>query len=128
MTWYTDPLLKNCRHIIIEDIQKEMMIGAYEHEKSSTQPVIINVELFVLTHAEGDQLQNAYNYDEVIRAIDQVLAGGHICLQETLVERIADELLRNSLVKAVLVKSQKTRAYEQVKSAGVEIFKVQHDW
>ena len=105
MTWYTDPLLKNCRHIIIEDIQKEMMI----------------------THAEGDQLQNAYNYDEVIRAIDQVLAGGHICLQETLVERIADELLRNSLVKAVLVKSQKTRAYERVKSAGVEIFKVQHD-
>ena len=98
MTWYTDPLLKNCRHIIIEDIQKEMMIGAYEHEKSSTQPVIINVELFVLTHAEDDQLQNAYNYDEVIRAIDQVLAGGHICLQETLVERIADELLRNSLV------------------------------
>ena len=54
MTWYTDPLLKNCRHIIIEDIQKEMMIGAYEHEKSSTQPVIINVELFVLTHAEDD--------------------------------------------------------------------------
>ena len=123
MTWYTDPLLKNCRHIIIEDIQKEMMIGAYEHEKSSTQPVIINVELFVLTHAEDDQLQNAYNYDEVIRAIE----GGHICLQETLVERIADELLRNSLVKAVLVKSQKTRAYERVKSAGVEIFKVQHD-
>ena len=41
MTWYTDPLLKNCRHIIIEDIQKEMMIGAYEHEKSSTQ--IINL-------------------------------------------------------------------------------------
>lgn len=127
MTWYTDPLLKNCRHIIIEDIQKEMMIGAYEHEKQSAQPVIINVELFVLTRAEGDQLQHAYNYDEVIRAIDQVLAGGHICLQETLVERIADELLRNSLVKAVLVKSQKTRAYERVKSAGVEIFKVQHD-
>ena len=105
-----------------------MMIGAYEHEKQSAQPVIINVELFVLTRAEGDKLQHAYNYDEVIRAIDQVLAGGHICLQETLVERIADELLRNSLVKAVLVKSQKTRAYERVKSAGVEIFKVQHDW
>ena len=127
MTWYTDPLLKNCRHIIIEDIQKEMMIGAYEHEKSSTQPVIINVELFVHTQAEDDHLENAYNYDEVIRVVDQVLASGHICLQETLIERIANELLRNSLVKAVLVKSQKTRAYEQVKSAGVEIFKVQHD-
>ena len=32
MCWYTDPLLKTCRHIVIKDIQKNISIGAYEHE------------------------------------------------------------------------------------------------
>lgn len=127
MPWYTDSTLKNCRHIILKDIQKNMMIGAYEHEKLAPQPVLINVELFVKTSLEQDCLENAYNYDEVMKAIDTVLAGGHIQLQETLVESIAQQLLENPLVQAVLVRSEKTNAYEQVKSAGVEIFKVRHD-
>ena len=49
MCWYTDPLLKTCRHIVIKDIQKNISIGAYEHEMHGKQPVIINVEVFVQT-------------------------------------------------------------------------------
>ena len=64
MCWYTDPLLKTCRHIVIKDIQKNISIGAYEHEMHGKQPVIINVEVFVQTENEKDQLDNAYNYDE----------------------------------------------------------------
>ena len=127
MPWYSDPLLKNCRHIIIKDVERNMMIGAYEHEKLTTQPVLINVELFVRTTCEGDRLENAYNYDEVIRAIDAVLGKGHICLQETLVDAIAQHLLKNSQVQAVIVKSEKTRAYPNVRSAAVEIYKTRHD-
>ena len=126
MPWYTEPSLQNCRHIIIKDICRDMMIGAYEHEKLAPQPVILNIELFVRTNCEGDRLENAYNYDEVIQAVDSVIERGHIQLQETLVDSIADGLLKNPMVYAVLVKSEKTGAYEQVKSAGVEIFKVHH--
>ena len=104
-----------------------MMIGAYEHEKSAAQPVVINVELFINTKNEGDDLGNAYNYDEVIETIDGILSEGHICLQETLVDLIAERLLRNPLLIAVVVRSEKTQAYPGVKSAGVEIFKVRHD-
>ena len=96
------------------------MIGAYEHEKLAPQPVILNIELFVRTNCEGDRLENAYNYDEVIQAVDSVIK------QETLVDSIADGLLKNPMVYAVLVKSEKTGAYEQVKSASAEIFKVHH--
>ena len=127
MCWYTDPLLKTCRHIVIKDIQKNISIGAYEHEMHGKQPVIINVEVFVQTENEKDQLDNAYNYDEVIQTIDAVLQGGHICLQETLIDKIANKLLNNQLVLAVLVRSEKTQAYPNVKSAAVEIFRTQHD-
>ncbi len=124
MSWYCDPLLKNCRHILITDVKRNMMIGAYETEKLAAQPVIINVELFVNTQNEDDDLNNAYNYDEVIETIDSILNQGHICLQETLVELIAQRLLKNPLLTAVIVRSEKTRAYPDVKSAAVEIFKV----
>ena len=124
MSWYCDPLLKNCRHILITDVKRNMMIGAYETEKLAAPPVIINVELFVNTQNEDDDLNNAYNYDEVIETIDSILNQGHICLQETLVELIAQRLLKNPLLTAVIVRSEKTRAYPDVKSAAVEIFKV----
>lgn len=127
MPWYTDPSLRNCRHIIIKDICRDMLIGAYEHEKFSPQPVILNVELFVKTGCEEDRLENAYNYDEVIETVDSVIKNGHIQLQETLVDCVASGLLENPLVYAVLVRSEKTKAYELVKSAAVEIFKVRHD-
>ena len=127
MPWYCDPQLKDCRHIIIRDIERNMMIGAYEHEKQAPQPVVINVELFVRTADESDQLENAYNYDEVITTIDRVLGQGHICLQETLVDSLAQQLLNNPLIQAVVVRSEKTKAYPDVKSAAVEIFRVRHD-
>ena len=112
MPWYCDPQLKNCRHIVIKDVERNMMIGAYDHEKQAPQPVVINVELFVRTADEGDQLENAYNYDEVM---------------ETLVDSLAQQLLNNPLVQAVVVRSEKTKAYPDVKSASVEIFRVCHD-
>ena len=71
--------------------------------------------------------QNGTNYDEVIEAIDKVLEQGHICLQETLVDSLAQQLLNNPLVQAVVVRSEKTKAYPDVKSASVEIFRVCHD-
>ena len=122
MPWYTDPSLRNCRHIIIKDICRDMIIGAYEHE-----PVILYVELFFKSGCEVDRLENAYNFDEVIETVDSVIKNGHIQLQETLVDCVASGLLENPLVYAVLVRSEKTKAYELVKSAAVEIFKVRHD-
>ena len=127
MTWYVDPLLRNCRHIVIKDIHRDVFIGAYEHETHTKQPVLINIEVFVKTADEEDRLDNAYNYDEVIQAVDLALNRSHICLQETLIDAIASNLFNNPLVQAVLVKSEKTQAYSDVKSAGVEIFRTRHD-
>ena len=123
MTWYLDSQLCDCRRIILKNIRRDVRIGAYEYEKTAPQPVIFNLELFVKTHDENDRLDNAYNYDIAVQIIDRFVAGQHIALQETLVEAIAQELLQDNRVIAVVVRSEKTQAYETVESAGIEIFR-----
>ena len=129
MTWYLDPQLRNCRRILLKNIRRNVRIGAYDHEKSAPQPVVFNVEVFVNTHDEDDRLDNAYNYDSVIRTIDHHVAGQHIALQETLIDKLAESLLKHPLIKAALVRSEKTQAYPTAASAGIEIFRLKdaHD-
>ena len=110
MTWYLDSQLCDCRRIILKNIRRDVRIGAYEYEKTAPQPVIFNLELFVKTHDENDRLDNAYNYDIAVQIIDRFVAGQHIALQETLVEAIAQELLQDNRVIAVVVRSEKTQA------------------
>ena len=127
MTWYLNSNLKRCRRIILRDIAREVRIGAYDHERLAAQPVIFNIEVFVTTANEGDDIANAYNYDLVVDAVDQVIASGHIDLQETLIEAIASKLLVHPAVHAVLVRSEKTQAYYNIRSAGIEIFREKND-
>lgn len=126
MSWYLHPELCQCRRIILKNIQRELFIGAYDSEKDSRQPVIFNIEIFVATSDENDDLSNAYNYDLGVAAVDHHINGGHTALQETLIDKIADELLSDQRVKAVLVRSEKTQAYATVESAGIEIFRIRN--
>ncbi len=126
MTWYLHPQLSNCRRIILKNIRRDLFIGAYDNEKEARQPVVINIELFVTTDHENDDLNNAYNYDQAVEVVDRLIDGPHIDLQETLVDKIAQDLLTDKRVSAVLVRSEKTQAYPTVDSAGVEIFRIKN--
>lgn len=126
MTWYLHPQLSNCRRIILKNIRRDLFIGAYDNEKMARQPVVINIELFVTTDHENDDLNNAYNYDQAIEAVDRLVDGPHIDLQETLIDKIAQDLLVDERVRAVSVRSEKTQAYPTVDSAGVEIFRIKN--
>lgn len=126
MTWYLHPQLRNCRRIILKNIRRDIFIGAYDNEKETRQPVVINIELFVTTDHENDDLNNAYNYDQAVEVVDRLIDGPHIDLQETLIDKIAQDLLTDKRVSAVLVRSEKTQAYPTVDSAGVEIFRIKN--
>ena len=74
-----------------------------------------------------EHLCKEYGSKRVLEDVTLQLEQGHICLQETLVDSLAQQLLNNPLVQAVVVRSEKTKAYPDVKSASVEIFRVCHD-
>ena len=58
----------------------------------------------------------------VIEAIEAVVQEGHIDLQETLLERTAERLLKYPEVAAVQIGSEKPDAYSKAESIGVEAF------
>ena len=123
MTWYLNPKLQRCRRIVFRNVDREVRIGAYDHERLAAQSVMFNLEVFVNTSNENDDIINAFNYDLVVQAIDEVIGSGHIDLQETLVEAIANKLLAYDAVVALSVRSEKTQAYSDVETVGVEIFR-----
>lgn len=126
MTYVFDQLLTTCRKLSVFDYRTDMSIGAYDSERTQTQPVIFNVDVWVLkTDSSGTTLDAVYDYTLIPQAIDTVIAQGHIDLQETVVDQVADALLADPRVRAVRVASQKPLAYPNCRSIGVEIFKSQ---
>lgn len=124
MSWFNHPQLQNCRHIHVKNFHCSMFIGAYDHERQCKQPVCLNVHVFVRSENEQDDLSNAFNYDIVVNALRQICSRQHIDLQETLIDTVAQSLLDYPAVEAVLVKSEKTKAYQDVESVGIETFKM----
>ena len=101
-----------CRRLTLNRYRKEAAIGALTKEHGRTQPVILTIDVWV------------GNYRLLPAAADTVIAAGHIELQETLVERIAQTLLADDRVRAVRVYSIKPEAYENCDGIGVEIFRL----
>ena len=63
-------------------------IGAYQHERLLPQRLRLNVSVYVEKGAAPvNELSEVFNYDRIIEAIETVVQGGHIDLQETLLER-----------------------------------------
>ncbi len=114
----------NIQHLFIEDCRLECFIGAYDHERKQTQPVSIDCDVWVRqTQAIEDNLDNVLNYDLLVNLAKKVALSGHIDLQETLVERLAQAILALPNVELVRVQSRKLAAYPDVKAAGVEIWR-----
>lgn len=120
-----DPILiqKDLWKIVLQNYETQARIGAYERERYAEQPLRLNVAVYVSRcPALNIDLADVYNYDLIIEAIESVLCEGHIDLQETLIEKVAERLLENDLVRAVYLRSEKTEAYPKADFVGVEAF------
>ncbi len=114
------------RKYFLKDYRVQIPIGVYEHEKGRLQTVIFNACVLVdleNTSVIDDCITNVYNYEAIAEAIKHSLSGNHVCLQETLVDRIASNLFEDERVKAVHIRSEKTEAYKNAFSVGVEIWR-----
>ena len=109
--------------IVVRDLLLMCRIGIYEHERLAPQRVRINVELAVSeTVADADDdIDNVYNYEDVINGTKAVIASRHIDLVETLAEEIAAHCLKDPRVEDVRVRVEKLQALPAAESAGVEI-------
>jgi dihydroneopterin aldolase len=126
----TDPRLLDCRRLFLRNFTLEVNIGVHEFEKTGAQRVVINVDLFIplaISTPRVDKIHEVVDYDLIRRTIKQRTDRGHINLQETLCDDIAQALLAHSVVRAVRVSSEKPDVYPDCEAVGVEICRFRED-
>jgi dihydroneopterin aldolase len=125
-----DPLTHlslSCRRIFLRDHVVPVNIGAHDFEKTQTQRVIFNVELFVPSSQstpQADQLAEVVDYDFVRKVIAQRVSTGHVELQETLCDDLVATLLQHPQVQAVRLSTCKPDVYPDCAGVGVEVFSI----
>lgn len=126
MSYSIDELRLRARRIFVRGLARNLYIGAYEEEQGRRQPVSFDIDVWVdWQYSNGKTLETVYDYTAIPKAVDEVIAVGHIELQETLVDAIADKLLCDPRVRAVQVSSCKLNAMTDTAGVGVEIFRQQ---
>jgi dihydroneopterin aldolase len=124
--WLLDPRLAQCRRIFLRDAIIQASIGVHERERVGPQRLRISVDLFVslaVSTPRHDRVEEVLDYDFARATILGRIARGHVNLQETLVDDIANALLAHPGVVAVRVCTEKPDVYEDVAGIGVEVFR-----
>jgi dihydroneopterin aldolase len=111
------------RHVFVRDLMLPAMIGIHTHERGTTQPIRINVDLTVSEGdgPEGDVIESVVDYEYLVNRITAIVQEGHVNLVETLAERIAAASLEDERVRRTRVRVEKLEAIKNAASVGVEI-------
>jgi len=118
--------LTHCRRLFLKAFEINMNIGVHDFEKKGEQRVIINVDLYVPLQSNTpnkDDLSEVVDYDFMRQTIADIIATGHIHLQETLCDEIVKRMLAHPLVYATRVSTEKPDVYPDCQGVGVEVFR-----
>jgi len=120
------PDLKDCRRVFLRAFSVDANIGVHDSEKNGPQRVVISVDLFVPLEASRpvhDRIDEVLDYDFIRETVLSRVSRGHINLQESLCDDVADALLLNPKVRAVRVSTEKPDVYADCDAVGIEVFR-----
>jgi len=80
--------------IAVRDLRLTGRHGVHEHEKVHGQEFVFDVELDVGERGVSDRLEDAVDYRDVARTVEEVSGARSYDLLEALAAAVADELLR----------------------------------
>ena len=118
--------LTHCRRLFLKAFEINMNIGVHDFEKQGEQRVIVNIDLYVPLQSNTpnkDDLSEVVDYDFMRQTIADIIAPGHIQLQETLCDEIVKRMLAHPLVFATRVSTEKPDVYPDCEGVGVEVFR-----
>jgi (5-formylfuran-3-yl)methyl phosphate synthase len=106
--------------VFIRDFLASADLGAYKREHGAPQRVVFNVEASVERAAtRADDMHAVFSYDVILDAIRLVTGRGHVNFIETIVEDVAEIILKHPRVLRVRVRVEKLDIIEG--RVGVEI-------
>ena len=113
------------RKVLISDLTLLMSIGIHDFEKIEKQEVKfnINIDINPLLTPIKNKLNSIVNYETVIKDVTRLTKNKHYELLETLAEGIFFILFKNTNIKKIKLKIEKTQIIKNTSSVGVEITK-----
>jgi 7,8-dihydroneopterin aldolase/epimerase/oxygenase len=112
--------------IIIRNLRTVCSIGVYESEKLAPQALLIDAEVFLsrgFVDPKRDSLSEVLDYNQVRDTILSALTNAHVHLVETLVIRVAEQLLKIEGVQAVRVLVTKPQIFADCDGVGIEVLR-----
>ena len=113
------------RKVLISDLTLVMSIGIHNFEKIKKQEVKFNIIIDInplLTPIEK-KLNSIVNYETVVKDVTKLTKNKHYELLETLAEDIFFILFKNTNIKKIKLKIEKTQIIKNTSSVGIEITK-----
>lgn len=110
--------------VFVRDLTLHLPIGILDEERGQTQPVIVNVEMFIADPGKfsSENIADYVSYADVYEDLKELEhQENHIELVENLAETVAAIALRQSGVRRVIVTIEKPEIIAAAKSVGVMI-------
>ena len=113
------------RKVLISDLTLLMSIGIHDFEKIKKQEVKfnINIDINSLLAPIENKLNSIVNYETVVKDVTRLTKNKHYELLETLAEDIFFTLFKNTNIKKIKLKIEKTQIIKNTSSVGIEITK-----
>ena len=113
------------RKVLITDLTLLMSVGIHDFEKIKKQEVKfnINIDINPLLAPIESKLNSIVNYETIIRDVTSLAKNKHYELLETLAEAIFFELFKNTNIKKIKLKIEKTEIIKNTSYVGIEIVK-----
>ena len=108
----------------IHQLTIDCLIGIYEHEKTTLQPVTFNIDVNITPPKNIDKIhdyQSVFCYHQLIESIKAHLHDRHINLVESLAHEIALICFEDSYVSHVKIEVLKPHAISQAHAVGAEL-------
>jgi len=122
-----DPRLRDCRKLFMRDLRTDISIGFHAFEREAHQPVLINIDLYVLlahSTSGSDDVRDVLDYDEIRAKAIALAHSRHFNLQETLLDLLVAMSLSYPGVRAVRASIEKPNVYPDCRTVGIEVFRV----
>ena len=113
------------RKILINDLTLLISIGIHDFEKIKKQEVKFNIIIDInpLLIPIEKKLNSIVNYETIVKDVTKLTKNKHYELLETLAEDIFFILFKNTNIKKIKLKIEKTQIIKNTLSVGIEISK-----
>lgn len=109
--------------VLIRGLALDASIGVFEWEKQILQPLVFDLDLGwdIKEAAATDDLVHALNYQAVAEYVEKVVNERHFQLLETLLEQLAQRLMREFSIPWLRIAVEKPAVVPQARAVGLVI-------